>query len=204
MTERTALLIRCTHAELAKIRDRADAEYRTVSGYVVNALHWSLYFDELLSARMASRAGVDLAAYRDVPLAKASATLLLRCSKDEGRWIRAAAKRRGMTVSALVRYGLRELWKAQERVGKWQALPETDGASSTREPRPPHKNGGSDHLGAEVDRLLGTVSDLLKLQLKSLDGRRSIDEFTDRQAREQKIQELLSRVREIRNAEKNL
>jgi hypothetical protein len=58
--------------------------------------------------------------------------------------------------------------------------------------------------GADVDRLLGTVSDLLKLQLKSLDGKRFSEEWTDRQAREQKIQELLSRVREIRSAEKNL
>jgi uncharacterized protein (DUF1778 family) len=123
MAERTALLIRCTHEELAKLRERAEAEYRTVSGYVVNALHWSLYFDELLSARMGSRVGFDLAAYRDVPTAKARATLLLRCYKQEGQWIRSAAKQRGMTVSGLVRYALRELWKAQERVGKRLCLP---------------------------------------------------------------------------------
>ena len=37
-TQRTALLIRCSNEEAARIRSEAKKERRTLSGYVINAL----------------------------------------------------------------------------------------------------------------------------------------------------------------------
>ena len=43
-------------------------------------------------------------------------TILLRCSAQDGKRIRTAAERRGMTISGFIRQCLRRSWHAAERV----------------------------------------------------------------------------------------
>src|SRR5215472_3838703 len=112
MGNRTALLINCSKMEAQKIREQAELQRRTISGYVmyvvVRAVRFgenlirlkALGFDESPYTRV-----IDFYGLNRVPPKKVDGprtTMLLWCSKDEARRVRTVAKKRGMTISGLV------------------------------------------------------------------------------------------------------
>ena len=102
------MLIRCSVRDAEDVRDRAFAERRTLSGYLLNILMRQLQIDE----RLASNMTPDLKLTRpdSTPPAKKSSeprtALLLRCSVQEASRIRAGAQRRGTTINGYVLHAL--------------------------------------------------------------------------------------------------
>jgi len=100
---RTALLIRCSTEEAARVHAQALTEHRSVSGCLLHILERSLRIEENYAASL-THGFVDARA-RDFRLSRAKISrtaMLLRCSAEEARRIRVAAKRRKMSISELV------------------------------------------------------------------------------------------------------
>jgi uncharacterized protein (DUF1778 family) len=111
MSNRTALLIYCSQDELARIRERAALEHRTVSGYVLNILMRAIAFEESLYAKLKPTSGLSRALATQAVCSPGPRTnMLLRCSEEEAERIRNAAKRRETTISGFVRLALRRSW----------------------------------------------------------------------------------------------
>ena len=127
MEERAALLICCSQEEAAEIRQRALREHRKVSSYLLSILMGSIEFEEALSARFHRLSMLKLRMNGigepiNGPLASQPRTaLLLRCSKEEGRRIRLAAKRRDASISKFVMFIVRRAWRiAETRLHNWK------------------------------------------------------------------------------------
>jgi hypothetical protein len=117
MSERTQLLLHCTVEEAEQVRRRARDEYRGVSAYMLRLAMRVVEFDE--------RIALDLGQYRAAMILRKDAkrevkdprtTMLLRCSSEEAQRIRAAAKRRDVTVSEYVFRHLRRSWRVAEQM----------------------------------------------------------------------------------------
>lgn len=107
MARRTAILINCSKAEARLIREQAALERRTISGYILHVTMRSVEFDDRsLSVRPVKR----------LPTVRPRATLLLRCSLQDGNRIRMAALRRKSTISGYLLQGLARHWEASEKI----------------------------------------------------------------------------------------
>src|SRR5215472_918065 len=123
MSGRTAILLRCSTSEAATIHEQSKIQRRTVAGYSLNILMKSVELDEMVLAQFGGDETSSLTVWRrPIPGPGAGTTMLLRCSQDEARRIRAAAKRRGTTISGYVLRSLRRAWKVQMAVGKMPRL----------------------------------------------------------------------------------
>jgi hypothetical protein len=114
MGYRTALLINCSTAEATTIRNRSELQRRSVSGYVLNIVMRAVSFEETLSNKIDNLRLPQLPLHRPARLTGPRTTLLLRCSLDEARRIRSAAKRRGSTISGFVLHSLRRSWNVSD------------------------------------------------------------------------------------------
>jgi hypothetical protein len=112
--ERAALLISCSQHDVQVIRERAEQQRRKISSYLLNILMNAVEFDEELlggSACLAKLGGESPSPGLD----GFRATVLLRCSEDDAQRIRAAAKRRDVSISGYVRYVLRRSWEIADK-----------------------------------------------------------------------------------------
>ena len=111
MASRTALLIRCSAEEAQAIREFAEHERRTVSGYVLNILTRALNVEERLFASLNRLQSLNRTLYRTpLRLPGPRTAVLLRCSSAEADRIRTAAARRQTTISGFVLHTLRVSW----------------------------------------------------------------------------------------------
>jgi uncharacterized protein (DUF1778 family) len=108
MSARAALIISCSQQEAALIRQHADLQRRTISGYLLNHVMRVVAVQEKLFARFKTGPGVNLD-YKPKSSGPRT-TLLLRCSKIEAKRIRHAARTRQTTISAFVLYCVRQYW----------------------------------------------------------------------------------------------
>lgn len=122
MPDRTALLINCSEQELEQMRASAEAEHRTLSGYVLNILMRTVTFEETLFASL-NRFAESKPTTRPSRPAGPRATMLLRCSIAEATRIRAAAKRRKTTISAFVLQTLQRSWLVTKGLADSQGHP---------------------------------------------------------------------------------
>jgi uncharacterized protein (DUF1778 family) len=116
MSTRTALLIRWSVGEAARIRVEAAAERRTVIGYVLNIVMRSLPFEEMLRARSALQMAARSLYNAPVVTPGPRTTILLRCSAAEATRIRSAARQRATTISSFVMRSLRRSWDVKAAV----------------------------------------------------------------------------------------
>jgi uncharacterized protein (DUF1778 family) len=105
------LLIRCSEQEAKTIRETANLERRTISGYVLNALENTLKIEESLFARLNRLSALNRTLARTpIRLPGPRTAMLLQCSGMESQRIRLAAKRRQTTISGFVLHSLRLRW----------------------------------------------------------------------------------------------
>ena len=117
MGHRAALLIHCSQEEASRIHEQAKLEHRTVSGYVLNIVMRAVGFEEVLFARFKRIDTLKRILFgRPLRLPGPRTALLLRCSTEESKRIRAVAKNRETTISAFVLWSLRRSWDTAEQV----------------------------------------------------------------------------------------
>lgn len=108
---RTALLIRCSIEEARQIRDGAQLERRSVSGYVLNVLDRALRTEELLFARLHHGPDLNQTLSRMPRVVPGPRTVVfVRCTVHEAERIRTAARRRDTTISGFVLHSIRRAW----------------------------------------------------------------------------------------------
>jgi hypothetical protein len=113
---RTALLIRCTKEEAAKLREQALSEHRSVSGCMLNVLERRLWMEERWGAGLGAPSHSPHALAKVIRSAESRSELFLRCSQSEAQRIRKAAARRSMSISRFVIFSLQRQWEAIQRV----------------------------------------------------------------------------------------
>src|SRR5215469_7504050 len=107
MNDRTALIISCSREQAAAIHERAEAERRTVSSYVLRILmRWLAHEQQLIPQKYY----LPLPANQPVRPSAKRTTMLIRCSTEESQSIRAGAKRRCTTISRYVLHALAVSW----------------------------------------------------------------------------------------------
>ena len=102
---RGALLINCSETQAARVREMAQAERRTISGYVLTIVLRAVLVEEKYFVRV-SRLGP--LPFRRPPGLRTC--LLIRCSTEEAKRIRQIAKRRQMSICGYVLYCLERSW----------------------------------------------------------------------------------------------
>lgn len=106
MLRRTALLIRCSTGEATTIRDQARTERRTISSYLLNIVVRSVEIEERIEGMWVTSPAfrkMTAEAFRDLPRPLRPRTaVLVRCSMEEASRIRAAARRKRITISGYV------------------------------------------------------------------------------------------------------
>ena len=113
---RTALLLCCSQKEARNIRERAELQHRTISGYILNIVMRAVSFEESSLAK-GKLHPLNRSLYRTVVRPTSPRTaILLRCSMDESKRIRAAAKVRESTICGFVLYSLRRSWDAEKLI----------------------------------------------------------------------------------------
>jgi uncharacterized protein (DUF1778 family) len=114
MSVRTALLINCSRDEAMTMRRWAEIERRTISGHVLNVVMKTVRIGEILSARSPNVERLTRSVSIRTPRPPgARTTVLLRCSGEESRRIRASAQRRDMTISGFILTCLHRTWEAK-------------------------------------------------------------------------------------------
>lgn len=99
------------------MHQEAQLQRRSTSGYVLRIVMVVVEFEEKLVARF-YRQSADVSVWaHPIKAAGARTTFLLRCSEDESKRIRAAAKRRDASLSG---YVLRTLGRAWAANGCWK------------------------------------------------------------------------------------
>jgi hypothetical protein len=106
---RTALLINCAESQAQEVRQRAHDERRTISGYVLTVAMRAIGFEQRFFGRIQALGHLS---NRRAPGPRTC--LLIRCSGEEARRIRAAAKRRQMTICGYVLNCLERTWSTLE------------------------------------------------------------------------------------------
>jgi len=110
MPRRTVLLIRCSKEEAETIRHQAKAQRRTISNYVLNIVERALVVEERLFAFPRFRRLNRTLALTPVRPPGPRTAMLLQCSVDESKRIRAGAKWRELTISGYILHALRRSW----------------------------------------------------------------------------------------------
>ena len=114
MNPRTAFLLRCSNPAAETIREKARQSRRSISGYVLGVLDGSLHVEEILSGRTARLSDFAGASGRaPVRESGAETAILVRCTDAEADRVRAAARRRDMSISAFVMHCLRRGWSVE-------------------------------------------------------------------------------------------
>jgi predicted HicB family RNase H-like nuclease len=114
MSLRTAFLLRCSDAAAESIREKAKQSRRSISGYVLGVLDRSLHMEEILSGRTVRPNDFSGTPGRaSVRETGAQTAILVRCTAAEADRVRAAAKRREMSISAFVMHCLRRSWNVE-------------------------------------------------------------------------------------------
>lgn len=114
MSDRTALLINCSVKEARTIREQARLQDRTVSGYILHIVMKTIEFENTLLKRFPVLPGVIHSLSRRT--LRPRTTILLRCSLQQAKQIRTAAKRSEMTISGFVLQSLRRSWKVTRSI----------------------------------------------------------------------------------------
>jgi len=121
---RSALLIRCSASEAARVRSAAHTEDRTVSGYVLHVLRKAWPIEERIRENLEFVRSFNLRA-SDAPAprplkrpAGPRTALLIRCGAEEAVRIRRAARRKHMTLSAYVLDALARNWRIHDHLQK--------------------------------------------------------------------------------------
>jgi hypothetical protein len=112
MRNRADLLISCTTMEAAQMRLHAKAQQRTLSATVLRVVLRGIDVDDQLYDRYHKLGPVRARAIKRDP----RTAIHLRCSAQDSKRIRDAARRRGTTISALILYFLRASWVAEADV----------------------------------------------------------------------------------------
>lgn len=112
VAKRTALLIRCSGEDAASIRQRAAAEHRTIAGYLLHVVDRMIKLDDKFASKIPKNLPLPSFDTNATASAARDSAILLRCSIEEARRIRSAAKRRATTISGLVIHYLRVSWDA--------------------------------------------------------------------------------------------
>lgn len=90
------------------IRQRAEAQRRTISGYVLNIVMRAVRMDEQFFQHH-QRIGADSGKH-----ARGSrTTMLIRCLQEEAGRIRVCAERRDTNISAFVLHALHRAWTVE-------------------------------------------------------------------------------------------
>jgi len=87
------------------VREGAQRERRSISAYVLNVVLRAVEMQEKYLARIDR-----LAPFPRYPLQRPRTCILVRCSREEGSRIRAAAMRRDMTMCSYVLHTLERSW----------------------------------------------------------------------------------------------
>lgn len=114
---RTALLIRCSQRDADAVRAQAFDERRTLSACLLNIIERSLWVDQqyahgLTESFLAKQAMEFRLAHEKGD----RTTMLLRCSTDEAARIRAASRKRRMSISEFVVFSLWRYWKVIKKL----------------------------------------------------------------------------------------
>ena len=111
MAGRAALLINCSEEEALTIRERAKAEHRGISSYMLHIVMRFLDFEETLLARVGSFRALNRSLSR-TPIRPPGprTTMLLRCSIEESDRIRRVADMRETTICGFVLHCLKRSW----------------------------------------------------------------------------------------------
>jgi hypothetical protein len=127
MEKRTVLLLHCSRSEATHIRKMAKHERRTISGYVLNIVIRAVRTEKSLDHLKSSGFGLqirpqDLDCFGELQARTKRrpgprTTKLLSCSIDDARQIRAAAKKKLMTISGMVLAALRHSWDLESGGG---------------------------------------------------------------------------------------
>jgi hypothetical protein len=118
-SERAQLPLLCTVEEANEVRRRANDNYQTVSGYVLRVVMRVVQMDQRLAEILPTQFATTFFRGRNNWRGTEERTrLLLRCSSNEARLIRKAAKLRHMTVCAYVFAAMRRLWQITEQIKK--------------------------------------------------------------------------------------
>lgn len=117
MSARTALLIRCSKEEASAIHAQAARERRTVSAYVLNVMARALQLEAKLNTTPELARRLYSSITRDPGPRSA---ILVRCTIQEARNVRGAARLRGATISSFVLHALRRSWSASAFVARPQ------------------------------------------------------------------------------------
>ena len=115
MSDRTALLIRCSAREARTIRGEAEIERRTVSHYILNIVMRALLVEERLFHGVSQFDKVTPVP-RSASVRKPGprTAILVRCSVAEAKRIRAAAARRRSAINEFVLACVRRSWLAKQ------------------------------------------------------------------------------------------
>lgn len=126
MNPRTAFLLRCSNPAAETIREKARQSRRSISGYVLGVLDRSLHMEEILSGRTA-RPNDFAGASGRAPVRESGAetAILVRCTDAEADRVRAAARRRDMSISAFVMHCLRRGWSVETGLSSTAAITAT-------------------------------------------------------------------------------
>src|SRR5579883_2377486 len=121
---RSALLIRCSKSEATRIRSAAQTEDRTISGYVLHVLRKAWPIEERVRENLEFVRSLNLQAAEAPAVRPAEKTaglrtaLLIRCATEEAIRIRAAARRKHMTLSGYVLDALARNWRIHDHLQK--------------------------------------------------------------------------------------
>jgi hypothetical protein len=109
MGKRASLLISCTKEEAREVRKRAKAQGRTLSASILNVVMRGVDFDERIFVEFQRIRPLPPDANKRGP----KMAVHLRCSAEEANRIRAAAGRRGSTVSGFMLHLLKAAWSVE-------------------------------------------------------------------------------------------
>jgi hypothetical protein len=107
---RTALLIRCTADEAARIRAEAVREHRTISDYVSNIAIGAVEADSRLFSNRSHTPLNELVTKRSATAPSRRTAVLVRCAAAQAGRIREAARRRDISINAFVLLALKSAW----------------------------------------------------------------------------------------------
>ena len=113
MAKRAALLLSCSKAESDRIHREALTDRRTVSGYVLKIVMDRINSEEHILQRLGV-GGARLSSWaRPAKVEGPRVALMVRCSVEESQRVRAAAKRREITISGYVLTVIHAAWEVQ-------------------------------------------------------------------------------------------
>jgi uncharacterized protein (DUF1778 family) len=104
---RAVLSLNCSTVEARRIRQQAQHDRRSISGYVLHVVMRTVGIEEASYAKARMIGPLKRAA-----VVRPRTKLLVRCTMEEAHRIRTAAARRKSTISAYMLHSLRNSWEA--------------------------------------------------------------------------------------------